>query len=311
MRTYDLVMTHKLDADDFFIHCVQRHCAERGLNFFLIEPLWAEQFFLKLRNREVCARALLNLHSEHHQPEDVFHQIVNLTFEQGAQVVDPPEVARAAFDKARLHSRLIEAGLQLPHTLIVERERIDGFEFSAAELEHLGSPFVVKPAMGYGKRGVILNATGIEDLRRCASEWPDSHYLVQRLITPRMMGNDPAYFRVFHAFGSIWTCWWNCFTDSYRTVIEAEMESFRLAPLHQISSRLAEISGMRFFSTEVAITEAGDHVLIDYVNDQCHMLAQSANPKIGVPDAVVAAIAEKLVSGAQGLIQNVASRTYQ
>ncbi|MSU63739.1 MAG: hypothetical protein EXS31_15285 [Pedosphaera sp.] len=309
MRNYDLVMTHKLDADDFFIHCVQRHCAERGLNFFLIEPLWAEQFLLKLRSRDVRARALLNLHSEHHQPEDVFHQIVNLAFEQGTQVIDPPDVARAAFDKARLHPRLIQAGLQLPHTLIVERERIESFEFSATELEHLGSPFVVKPAMGYGKHGVILNATGPADLRRCASEWSDTHYLVQRLITPRTLGNDPAYFRVFHAFGSIWTCWWNYFTDCYRIVTESEMESFHLAPLHQISSRLAEISGMRFFSTEVAITDAGDYILIDYVNDQCHMLAQSANPRIGVPNAVVAAIAERLVAGAQGLIQNAASRT--
>ena len=35
-RTYDLVMTHKLDADDFFIHRVQQHCAERGLNSFLV-----------------------------------------------------------------------------------------------------------------------------------------------------------------------------------------------------------------------------------------------------------------------------------
>jgi hypothetical protein len=44
MRVYDLAMTHQLDADDFFIHRVQQHCAERGLTFFLIEPLWVETF---------------------------------------------------------------------------------------------------------------------------------------------------------------------------------------------------------------------------------------------------------------------------
>ena len=42
-------------------------------------------------------------------------------------------------------------------------------------------------------------------------------------------------------------------------------------------------------------------VLIDYVNDQCHMLSQSANPRIGVPDLVVAGIAQKLVEGARQL----------
>ena len=57
-----------------------------------------------------------------------------------------------------------------------------------------------------------------------------------------------------------------------------------------------------FFSSEIAQTEEGDYVLIDYVNDQCHLVTQSANPRIGVPDVVVAGIALRLVEGAQELI---------
>src|SRR6185436_13367613 len=72
-RTYDLVMTHKLDADDYFIHCVQRQCAEARLNFFLIEPLWVEPFHEALKTGKVWPRALLNMHSEHHQPEEIYH----------------------------------------------------------------------------------------------------------------------------------------------------------------------------------------------------------------------------------------------
>jgi hypothetical protein len=44
-------------------------------------------------------------------------------------------------------------------------------------------------------------------------------------------------------------------------------------------------------------------VVIDYVNDQCHLLTQSANPIMGVPDELVAAIAQRLVEGAQQLIR--------
>jgi hypothetical protein len=46
----------------------------------------------------------------------------------------------------------------------------------------------------------------------------------------------------------------------------------------------------------------GRFVLIDYVNDQCHMLSQSANRRIGVPDRVIAEIAVRLVDGAAELI---------
>ena len=45
---------------------------------------------------------------------------------------------------------------------------------------------------------------------------------------------------------------------------------------------------MNFFSSEIAQTAQGEFVLIDYVNDQCHMLSQSAHPGMGVPDGVVA-----------------------
>src|SRR5262245_19847937 len=63
-RVYDLVMTHLLDADDFFIHCVQRYSAEARLNFFLIEPLWVESFYEHLAQGKVWPRVLLNMHSE-------------------------------------------------------------------------------------------------------------------------------------------------------------------------------------------------------------------------------------------------------
>ena len=59
---------------------------------------------------------------------------------------------------------------------------------------------------------------------------------------------------------------------------------------------------MNFFSSEIAQTESGDFVVIDYMNDQCHMLSQSANPKIGVPDELVTAIARRLVEAVRQLI---------
>ncbi|MBI5772583.1 MAG: hypothetical protein HZA89_02435 [Verrucomicrobia bacterium] len=303
MRVYDLVMTHKLDADDFFIHRVQRHCAEAGLNFFLIEPLWVEEFLAKLTRGELSIRVLLNMHSEHHAPDDVFHRLVRLASAKGAKVIDPPDVALAAFNKALLHPRLAEAGFTVPPTLIVPREQAAAFQLTAQHKELLGAPFVIKPGLGYGRKGVLLDATGEADLARSAAAWPDAHYLLQRRIRPADVLGEPAYFRVYFVFGSVWMCWWNCFTDRYRKVEPAEVEQHNLKPLEDIVRRVAVLSGMNFFSSEIARTEAGENVLIDYVNDQCHLLTQSANPQIGVPDEIVAAIAKRLVEAARELIR--------
>lgn len=305
VRTYDLAMTHKLDTDDLFIQCVQRHCAEARMNFFLIEPLWVECFRDRFARGEVTARVLLNMHSEHHQPDEVFHRLVRAMADRGVQVIDPPDVALGAFDKAHLHERLVNAGIPVPPTVIVKREQVTGLQLSAEQMALLGLPFVIKPSMGYGRRGVVLDAQSIADLARSIAAWNDAAYLLQQRIKPRDLGGEPAYFRVFNAFGTIWCCWWNCFTDQYRVVTAEEMERLSLHALPEVSRQIASLTGMRFFSTEIAQTDSGEFVVIDYVNDQCHMLSQSADPQKGVPDTVVAGIAARLVEGAKGLL-NVA-----
>src|SRR5947209_6641849 len=132
-RIYDLVMTHKLDSDDFFIHSIQRHCAEAGLNFFLIEPHWVEAFHIYLQLGEIWPRVLLNMHSEHHQPEEIYHRLVRLAAEKHCQVIDPPELAQAAFNKARLHPKLVKAALNVPATVIVAREQVQAVRLTEAE----------------------------------------------------------------------------------------------------------------------------------------------------------------------------------
>ena len=305
-RIYDIVMTHKLDTDDLFIHSIQQNCARERLSFFLVEPLWVERFYDCLARGQVWPRVLLNMHSEHHQPDEIFHQLVQLAAEKHVQIIDPPDVARMAFDKSLLHSRLIGSGIHVPHTVFVARDEIATFELSASDQEAVNSPFVIKPSMGYGRKGVIMDATVArlrDDLAKSAAAWPDSRYLIQRRIVPRQLNGTPAYFRVFFAFGSIWYTWWNCYTDHYRIVAPQEAIDFGLKPLEEITRQIAALTGMKFFSSEIALVDSGEFIVIDYVNDQCHMLSQGADPQKGVPDELVRAIAAKLVSGAKCLIE--------
>lgn len=301
-RVYDLVMTHKLDADDLFIHRLQQFCGEARLNFFLVEPLWIEEFLSAFVEGRVWTRVLLNMHSEHHDPNDIFHRLVRLAAERKTFVIDPPDQALAAFDKARLHPKLVAAGLQVPYTVVVPGAQAPNFQLTAEQAQALGQPFVIKPALGYGRRGVILDATSERDLARSAAAWPGGDYLLQRRIVPRELDSSPAYFRVFFVFGAVFYTWWNCYTDCYRMLNPLETQIYNLKPLETIVRQVAALTGMNFFSSEIAQTEAGEFVLIDYVNDQCHMLSQSSDPRIGVPDRLVTAIARQLVLATKQVI---------
>ena len=302
-RIYDLAMTHKLDTDDYFIHTIQRLCAEARLNFFLIEPAWVELFYEYMQQGKVWPRVLLNMHSEHHQPDDIYHRLVKLAAERNCQVIDPPDRAQAAFDKSRLHPRLVDADIEVPWTLVVPGERPDDWQLSKEERSALGIPFVIKPAMGYGRQGLVMDATGESDLTRSESAWPDRNYLLQRRIVPRERSGTPVYFRVYFVFGSVWLSWWNCYTDQYRLVSEVERVELGLDQLEIIVRKIASLTGMTFFSTEIAQTDEGKFVVIDYVNDQCHLLSQSAHPQLGVPDELVAAIARRIVEAVQSAIR--------
>ena len=296
-------MTHQLDADGFFIHCVQRRCAEKRLDFFLVEPIWIRPFLEAFERDDIWARALLNMHSEHHLPEDPFHKLVDLAERRKTTVIDPPSVARSAFDKSLLHPRLEAAGISVPQTIIVKSVEAHFLQLSPEQHAFLGTPFVVKPARGYGKRGVILESRDEKDLHLSMRAWPDEKYLLQRKIIPRDLEGRPAYWRLFYAFGSLWWCWWDCFTDRYTEVTPEEIDRLQLHPIGQGMHKIAALTGMNFFSSEIAQTATGEFVWIDYVNDQCHMLTQSANPKMGVPDRVVELIALRLVDAATDLIR--------
>lgn len=305
-RIYDLAMTHKLDTDDFFIHHIQRLCAEARLNFFLIEPAWVDLFYEHMKNGRIWPRVLLNMHSEHHQPDDIFHQLINLAAAKNTQVIDPPDRARESFDKSRLHPRLVGAGIHVPWTAVVPRERPAGWQLTAEQREALGTPFVIKPAMGYGRKGLVMDATSEADIERSIAAWPDANYLFQRRIVPRQLHGSPVYFRVYFVFGSVWISWWNCFTDQYRLVDDAERAELGLDQLEEIIRSIASLTGMNFFSSEIAQTENGDSVVIDYVNDQCHLLSQTAHPQLGVPDELISAIARKLIEAVQAAIRHPA-----
>lgn len=292
-------MTHKLDSDDFFIHQVEEHCARARLNFFMVEPLWVEEFHRHLQRGEVWARVLLNMHSEHHLPDEIFHRLVRLAAERRVFVIDPPDRALAAFDKARLHPRLVEAGIRVPYSVVVPAGETGSIRLNETTRAALGTPFVIKPALGYGRRGLVLDAVSEKDIARSAAAWAAGDYLLQRRIVPRMIEGQPAYFRVFFVFGSVWCSWWNCYNDHYRLATSEEMTTLKLTPLEQIIRRIAALTGMNFFSSEIAQNEEGEFFVIDYVNDQCHMLSQTANPQNGVPDELVAAIARRLVEAAR------------
>jgi hypothetical protein len=197
-----------------------------------------------------------------------------------------------------MHFVLVNAGLNVPHTIILpayEEQPI----LSSIDLASLGEQFIIKPGHGSGGEGVMTKVTSWNQVLSGRQEHATDRYLLQAHVVPRELDLRPAWFRVIYCAGQVYPCWWNPHTHVYTPVTSAEKSSHGLGPLHDIAVAIARLCGLDLFSTEIAFTSEGLFVVVDYVNDQIDLRLQSKTFD-GVPDDIVHDIAERLVSQVVG-----------
>jgi len=290
MSLYDLGFVFVGDKKENVIKWLREECRARDLSFLWVNDKNAQEVLDKLQSNKLRIRFLVDNESNYFNPEDVFMRICYSVKDQGGRVVDDPDRARSSADKSVTHFDFVEAGLPVPYTVVVRDWQPDDFMLSREQVRKLGRPFVIKPAKGFGQHGVVKDASG--DIRQIAEARHFSrgdNFLLQEKIIPVTLGDQMGWFRVYYLFGEIIPCFWNTDTGQYRHVSLREMYKHRLLPLARYSSEIARIVGMKFFSTEIAVTGRGKDrrfVIIDYVNDQVEMCVRPTKMAGPVPEVV-------------------------
>ena len=191
-----------------------------------------------------------------------------------------------------MHLELITAGIHTPYTILLP-PFIEQPVLPDLDLSPLGSQFVIKPSNDGGSEGVILGAFSMDQILRARMEFPEQKYLIQETVTPRTIHGQPAWFRVFYAVGKTFPCWWHPLSHVFSAVSLQDENRYELAPLHEITQRIASLCKLDWFSTEIALT-LEHFVVVDYVNDGIDTRIQSKAVD-GVPDEVMQGIANELV----------------
>ena len=239
----------------------------------------------------------LNFKMVYDRASDEDHQflpLVNWAKDHNVLLINNPEISIRSSDKMTMHHALINTGLQTPYTIFiptyVEQPEIQPFELGA-----LKGKFIIKPAHGSGGEGVKIEADSWNTVLEARRENPDDIYLLQVNVKPGTMKGKSSWFRVFYCFGQVYSCWWGPKSHTYEAVTSDEEKDLDLGQLKNIASKIAQISSLALFSTEIAVTEDRVFIVVDYVNDQIDLRLQSKYPD-GVPDEVVKTVAENIVS---------------
>ncbi len=290
MQVYDLCLSWNWRFDEDFVSYVDSACKTHGLTFCQVTPLNLLEIIECLYSGKSTFRALLDRAADDLR----FEPLRRFAKEHNLMRINPAELSHWAEDKATMHLELIQAGIYTPHTILLA-PFIQEPVLPPLDLTPLGTKFVVKPAVGGGGEGVRMNASSLEDIQRARLEYPNQKYLVQATIEPCILMGQAAWFRVFYVRGDSIACWWDPSTHIYAVLKPDEEAQFNLEPLRSITQQIARVCKLDWFSTEIALTNDGHFVVVDYVNDGIDTRTQSKAAD-GVPDEILRYMAEKLVS---------------
>jgi hypothetical protein len=285
MKKIDLGLAFVWEYDDDFMALIEDTFQKAGLTTFLISYHNIAEVTKKVKDKELSFNFYFDRASD---VEQDFEDLGKILTRRKIKILNPYDKVLHAIDKASMHLEFITAGLNVPHSIIIpphsEKEEI---YISIDDLAILGRPFIIKPCNTTG--GGIGVVTGAESLKEVLDERvTNTHdkYILQEKIFPSFFDGKRAWFRSFWAFGEVIPTWWDDQTHLYTELTTEEINRYNLKKLTTISKKIAEITNLDFFSTEIVYTKDNKFILIDYVNDQCDMRLNSRHID-GVPDNVV------------------------
>lgn len=295
VKNYDFVLSSPFSNYDFFAHRMRELCGQLNHTFFPADEVWVTDFYRKLQNKEISVRVLLDLSNGQTNPKDPFLMLAKEAKQQGAHVINDPDITSVVAHKGMFHQIMLENDILVPETIVVDRKELDGFRVNDDIKARVGVPFVVKPAWGDSSMGVLMEGSSHYDVLKSAEQVPNSSaFLIQRRLHSKSLGSHNGWFRLFHILDEVIPCWWNPANGEYQMVTPAQYKYYKLSPLVRIMKDIARVSKMKLFTSEICLEEDDHFYVVDYINADPDMNPRSYFAD-GVPDEIVRHIVWKLV----------------
>jgi hypothetical protein len=292
MEKFDFAISYEWEYDIDFVDAVENILQSNGLSTYRISYFNIYEVTEAVKHRKLFFNTYLDRASD---VDEDFEELGKILQRRKCRIFNPYERVIHTSDKASMHLEFITGGLNVPYSIIIPpHKKNETIKLSIEELAVLGRPFIIKPCNTTGGGiGVVKGAETLMEVLQERKNLDEDKYILQEKINPRYLDGKRAWFRCFWAFGKSFCCWWDDQTHLYTILTREEIQKYKLNKLFRITSRIAKITGLDFFSSEVAVTEDERFVVIDYVNDQCDMRFQSKHYD-GVPDEIIINVINQL-----------------
>lgn len=293
-HTYDLGIAWGDPVHAPFADAVSKAAKAAGLTFLEVTYNNLPDMFTAALDGKLACKTFIDRGGIDHPG---FFGVALALYERGTRVLNDPRALLHASSKTTLIDLFKKEGLPVQRTVIIPGTSRDQKQAGVANtrdlnaiIKEVGIPFTIKPAYGGYADEVMLNAYTSADIENYINEDSTEDVLVQEFVVPGTSGRRMAWFRILYAAGLVEPFWWNPQNHFYEP-LENETLKADVVPMVE---RIADITKLDLFSTEIAIDHKGDYVIIDYANHPMDLNAQDLANNCVPRDAIVR-IAENLV----------------
>jgi len=294
MPHYDLCLAWNWEYDCDFVRLLEEASRKLDLTFLSVCVENLESTLAGLSGREISFSAFLDRASD---SDPRFQALADKACQEYIYRINLREMAAWSADKATMHLEFISRGLDTPYTILLPPFD-EQTSLPPLDLTLLGGRFAIKPSSLGGGEGVLLEGVSLEQVQSARQQYPKEKYLLQAQVIPQELGGRRAWFRLLVCDGAVYPCWWDPGSHAYARVTADERFRYSLRSMNEIARRIARICRLDLFSTEIALAQNGNFLVVDYVNDPVDLRLQSTTAD-GVPDAIVENISRRLARLAQ------------
>jgi hypothetical protein len=290
MEIFDLGIAWDCEYDNEFVEGLNNYALKEGLKPYLLH---AYNFYATLKDiteGNISFRLFLDRTSK---DDPVFSGLPDFLKRKAIVFINHPNNAKKSTDKFKTHFKFRSHDIPVPKTVLLRPE--EDKKTLELKIKFVSKPFILKPADGSSGEGVVLDAQSLDDILRLKEQFGNTAYLVQEKITPINLENKPAWFRVFYCLGKINPCWWNPLARIYDILTIKEIYRFGLYDIWWLTKMIHTVSGLDFFSVEMAMRSNEKFIVVDYVNDQPDMRKKSKFNG-GLPDEIIDKIIGNIIA---------------
>ncbi len=298
----DLLIAWVWEFDHDFVLKLQENSLKEGLRFEHITVYDVSSFTRKILSGELSVSCFMDRASD---VDENFSPLKLWAIESGTDVINTYQATELAINKAYMQSRLENLEIQTPKTIVVPAydELFHLPQHFADQISGLSKPFVAKPSSGGGGEGVEKAVWSYDEFLRLRQAFAWDAYLVQEKIYPAYHSDQRFWFRAYYIYGHTEVVFWNDETFIYQELTGDQKSAFNLSVIENRMHAIARATNMDFFSSEFALTQNNEFVIIDYVNDQVDMRPQSRHHD-GVPDRIVDQVIHRTIAYAKNARHN-------